>query len=300
VKMMKRHPAMALVTTLGLLFQLGFSFLVALGVVGGVLAFQSSTGSIVGIVLFSMFSLYWTSQVVKNVIHVTVSGTFADYYFTLGHNNGEQTPVNPTLKAFRRSVTHSFGSICLGSLIVALIEMLFSTSARPGFSGAMVNCVGCCCVKLAEYFNKYAFVHVAIYGDSFIDSAKASWSFIKSRGVDALVNDCLIFSLMNMVVLFMLLVTGVSSYFISYDQYADYFYTSSYEVASGASMMIAIGVSLSIVISLLLFGVVMQIVESGVAALFVCLAREPELLLNINPEFHGLCQNKYPFLFQQL
>lgn len=50
----------------------------------------------------------------KNVVHVTASGLFATWYFL----SGVGMPANPTQKAFKRATTSSFGSICLGSLLV--------------------------------------------------------------------------------------------------------------------------------------------------------------------------------------
>jgi hypothetical protein len=38
----------------------------------------------------------------------------------------------------------------------------------------------------------YAYSYIALYGDSYIHSAKATWTMMKDRGIDALVNDCLV------------------------------------------------------------------------------------------------------------
>ena len=38
----------------------------------------------------------------------------------------------------------------------------------------------------------YAFVHVAIYGTSYIHSAKNSWNLLKTKGFEALINDDLV------------------------------------------------------------------------------------------------------------
>jgi hypothetical protein len=43
-----------------------------------------------------------------------------------------------------------------------------------------------------EWFNYYAFSGVAIYGKPFIPTAKNTWSMIKDRGVEAMINDNLI------------------------------------------------------------------------------------------------------------
>lgn len=53
-------------------------------------------------------------EVIKNVVHVTASGLMATWYFL----SGVGMPRNPTSLAFKRATTTSFGSICLGSLLV--------------------------------------------------------------------------------------------------------------------------------------------------------------------------------------
>merc|ERR1719445_832375 len=64
-----------------------------------------------------LVSLYWTAEVVKNVGHVTTAGTVASWWF-MPHS------PSPTASAFKRAVTTSFGSICLGSLIVAVLKAI--------------------------------------------------------------------------------------------------------------------------------------------------------------------------------
>jgi hypothetical protein len=61
--------------------------------------------------VFFLFSYYWTSEIVRNSGHTTISGTFATWYFQVTN-----MPSNPTLKSAKRALTTSFGSICLGSL----------------------------------------------------------------------------------------------------------------------------------------------------------------------------------------
>jgi len=71
--------------------------------------------------VYLLFSFYWVFEVLKNVVHVSVSGVVATAYFM-----SDNMPANPTLGALQRSLTTSFGSICLGSLIVSLLKTLKS------------------------------------------------------------------------------------------------------------------------------------------------------------------------------
>jgi len=58
--------------------------------------------------------------VVSNVVHVTSAGTLSTWYFLFPNS----MPENPTMKAAKRAATTSFGSICLGSLIIAIIKAI--------------------------------------------------------------------------------------------------------------------------------------------------------------------------------
>ena len=116
------------------------------------------------------FAFYWISQVIKNTVHVTVSGLFAAYYFmgTPDPSRAGKCTIsvrNPTAKAAGRALTTSFGSICYGSLIIAIIQTIRSivrsaaqSSANDGnllavFCLYCIDCLLSMIEALAEYFN---------------------------------------------------------------------------------------------------------------------------------------------------
>lgn len=122
--------------------------------------------------IFLLLMLFWTSQVVKNVVHVTTAGAVGAWYF-----QGEAAPRNSVGLALQRAVTFSFGSICLGSLLVALIKTIRALvsqargQAAGGFADCALCCVDCllgCLDQLMQYFNHYAYTRVALYGVSFV------------------------------------------------------------------------------------------------------------------------------------
>jgi hypothetical protein len=78
-----------------------------------------SSAKVIGLLVFITFAMYWITEFLKNMIHVIISGVYGSWYFC-SHN----PPKNITRGAARRSLTYSFGSISLGSLVVAIINML--------------------------------------------------------------------------------------------------------------------------------------------------------------------------------
>ena len=78
-----------------------------------------SSSTVTGLLVFITFAMYWVSEWLKNTIHTTISGVYGSWYF-----HPQNPPQGATRGALKRSLTYSFGSISLGSLIVAIINFL--------------------------------------------------------------------------------------------------------------------------------------------------------------------------------
>ena len=81
-----------------------------------------------------------------------------------------------------RAVTTSFGSICFGSLIEAIIRALSAIvrylqnnnrdNALVYALLCVLRCILDCIGDIVEYINSYAFVFVALYGDTIFNQQK--------------------------------------------------------------------------------------------------------------------------------
>ena len=103
-------------------------------------------------------------------------------------------------------MTYSFGSICFGSLLVALIDLLRQilqmirhdvTSSGGGQIAIQIlfmvfDWIIGFLKWLAEYFNHYAYSFIALYGKPYLRAAKETWYMLREKGMDALINDNLI------------------------------------------------------------------------------------------------------------
>jgi len=153
-----------------------------------------STGTQVGIWLSLVFSLSWTCGVMSNVIHVTVAGVVASWWLV-----PEETSA--TSASFKRSMTTSFGSICLGSLIVAVLETIrtafrmlrdYASDRDEGGLACLACCLECCVSNLedaVQFINKYAYTQVAIHGKSFMTAARDTWDLLCNQGWDLIINE---------------------------------------------------------------------------------------------------------------
>jgi len=110
-----------------------------------------------------LISYYWTIQVLANVVHVTTAGTVGTWWMVPAEANG--CCSSAVTSSYIRALTTSFGSICLGSLIVAILqalkEVLHNLRDNQDGAGAMLACCAECLLgiieQLVEYFNKWAF-----------------------------------------------------------------------------------------------------------------------------------------------
>jgi hypothetical protein len=208
--------------------------------------------------------LFWTSQVVFNVMHVTAAGVAATWYFV---GNGVM-PTNPTLASFKRAVTTSFGSICFGSLLVAIIKVMrwIAESNRKSdhpFIACIVECLLACLQRLVEYFNTYAFVHVAIYGCSYLTAAKQTWELTKNCFFAAYFNDALVGTTLMMISLAASAFVGI--------------------IAAVAASSVSLG-AVVFCICFCVHSLVFRALESFVVTMFVCYAEQPQALQASSPE----------------
>jgi len=142
-----------------------------------------SNATLIGLLVFVTFAAYWISEWLKNTIHTTISGVYGSWYF-----NSRNYPTKVTRGALRRALTYSFGSISLGSLIVAIINFLrqvCSVAQQQQAGGGniattMIFCFLRCFISIldwaVQFLNRYAFSHIALYGKSYFAAAKDTWA----------------------------------------------------------------------------------------------------------------------------
>eukprot|EP00020_Sapocribrum_chincoteaguense_P009017 CAMPEP_0170741986 /NCGR_PEP_ID=MMETSP0437-20130122/6507_1 /TAXON_ID=0 /ORGANISM="Sexangularia sp." /LENGTH=460 /DNA_ID=CAMNT_0011080585 /DNA_START=110 /DNA_END=1492 /DNA_ORIENTATION=+ len=229
--------------------------------------------------VFLVLSLYWTSEVIRNVYTCTVAGVASTWYFLGGVRNA--IPSNPTLKSFKRATTTSFGSICFGSLIVALIETIRALvrSARSRQNAlllCLVDCLLSCIEGIVRYFNSYAYVLVATYGRSYCDSAKTCFQMFKDLGLFAMINDVIVFRVIGLVTFVGGLVGGLLGALIGriiISAHIDGF--EHLWVVSGVAGFLS---------TMVVFNSLNSVLTASIRSIFVNFALEPEILRG-NDEF---------------
>jgi hypothetical protein len=164
-------------------------------------------------------SFYWISQVLNNISAVTVSGTVGTWWFT--PHTANSCCSSAVTDSFKRAVTYSLGSICFGSLIVAILELIndmlrrIQRNQRCGLCFCIIQCLLSYIERLVEYFNKWAFIYVGLYGYDYIEAGKNVCNLFKARGWTTIISDNLVIRCLSMMawsvgLLTAVLVTGLA------------------------------------------------------------------------------------------
>lgn len=256
-----------------------------------------SSGKVAGLLFYAVFSFLWTSQVIGNVSLATLAGGPYGCWYYFGPRYTGAMPKRPTLNSFFRASTFSLGSIAFGSLIVTILEVvrLMLNAARNNANqqgNAVEACLACCAEcfigfleSLVEYFNRYAYIEIALYGKPYIKAAKDTFRLFRDRGIDALVND----SLVGMTLIFGAYLVGLfcSLFAYLYLRFTHPPYNAEGQYTAPVVLFaFAIGLQCSLTLS--------STIEAGVSTIFVGLAEDPYVLSERAPQLFGMIAERYP------
>lgn len=227
-----------------------------------------------GVVLLMILMNYWTIDVLANIAHVTTCGVAAVWWFN------KDRMVNPTWNSYRYATTKGLGSICFGSLLVSIVQLI---RAMVKANASRTSVCGCICLLIARflewlirYFTAYTFVQVAIYGTGFWDSAKNTYQLFSTKGIDAIIND----NLSRLVLVTGALVGGIICGLVGGLMAYALFLSYSYDTAVAVAIIFAfIGLFIGYFFTLEF----MYAVDSAIKAIFVCWAEDPEALKRNHP-----------------
>ncbi|KAG1771704.1 plasma-membrane choline transporter-domain-containing protein [Suillus occidentalis] len=240
-----------------------------------------SGSTVAGLAFYTVFSYLWTSQVIGNVALATLAGGAYGSWYYFGPREQGQMHLDP--------------------LIVAILEIvrLILNAARNNANaqGSFVEaCLACCaeffvgCIEgLVRYFNRYAYIEIALYGKPYIKAAKDTWNMFMDRGIDALVNDSLVGMTLTWGAYTIGLLCSLFGYLylrLTHPAYnADGQYT-----APVVLFAFLIGLQCSITMS--------TAIEAGVSTIFVGLGEDPQVLAARAPDLFRLIALTYPRVVQ--
>jgi len=239
---------------------------------------------------FQVFVYFWVAAFFSGVFQVSIAGGMATWYFSRDLNYRGNS-ASPTLRSLFRAFTTSFGSIALGSLLLAIvkfIQFLLTVTKKANMKNRFVvfiiSCIQCClgCVqRIVQFIDRFAYIYIAMHGESFFTSAKNVCSLISRNMFSAVVVDFL-----GDFILFVgkLLGTAVTT-------------MATVGVINHLGRPISgITVSIIAVVSYRVFDLFASIIHVGVDTILVCymedLERNKDGALYMSPDLHDLLQSK--------
>jgi len=211
----------------------------------------------------------------------TVGGVVGTWWFQPGCSSSVRG-------SFFRSCTVLLGQLCFGSLFVAAVQTvsevittILNKSKSKNHRYSVQSLLGCIlgrilkCVEYSlKYFSKYSFCYVAAYGTPFFESGKTVSNLFNDRGWTAIVNDNFVSSTLTIGVVLTVCVMSATGYLVGLPLAVDQNTQLLFAVGGGV-----IGYSVSMV--------VLGVVESAVAMVFVCLAENPHSLQVNHPDTYA-------------
>jgi len=279
-----KKPSMVIVSLTGVATASCWIVAVSMAGMGLVLEYQEryqptpGSGSHMVIELLWFFVATWGAMIMMNTTIVAYAGVFGRIYF------GKEGPVvRPSLTA---AFTTSFGSICLGSLIVAavrtlehLAKMIEQQAEREDNTVlCIISWVIRCCVRcigdIIEYFNAWAYIQCAIRNSSFGESVKITWSLCTCANVQYIMAESMVEWVAALGVLITVMigwvVGGVMGYSMSGGDMGIASVSASFAVATGACCGLAI----------------CGIIDTGAKSLVVLWAEDPAPFEASHPSTH--------------
>lgn len=163
--------------------------------------------------LLLCLSFYWSLQVFTNVMHTSVAGMVGTWWFV--PEEAMSFCSSAVTSSVYRSCTYSFGSICFGSFLVTLIKGLrmLANNSRDNrdandIYGCIIDCILSCIERLIEYFNKWAFVYIGIYGYGYLEAGKNISTLFADRGWSVILNDNLVDNCLGLLSILLASISG--------------------------------------------------------------------------------------------
>eukprot|EP00586_Coscinodiscus_wailesii_P013726 CAMPEP_0172494472 /NCGR_PEP_ID=MMETSP1066-20121228/48731_1 /TAXON_ID=671091 /ORGANISM="Coscinodiscus wailesii, Strain CCMP2513" /LENGTH=482 /DNA_ID=CAMNT_0013265467 /DNA_START=86 /DNA_END=1531 /DNA_ORIENTATION=+ len=235
-----------------------------------------------GIMFMLFLSYFWAQQVCTNTIHVTVAGTVGTWWYAPEEANS--CCSQGVKESLQRATTYSFGSICFGSLLVAIIQALrqLVENARNNDDGnaillCLAECILACIQSIVEYFNKWAFIYVGLYGYSYLEAGKNVMTLFEAKGFSTIITDDLVGNALTMICLGIGLVAGLVGIIPAAGDK-----TMFAGVPPGSEIFI--GFLIGFIVGVVISSITLGVVASSVNTVIVCYAEGPAEFQNNHPE----------------
>ena len=260
-------------------------------------------------VVFLLFlSYYWTHEVLRNTVHVTTAvssykyiptamacfqvsfvlfsslqqGVVGTWWFVPAEADSNFSPA--LRDSWGRATTFSFGSICFGSFLVALVRSLRALERHARGNDdlsalrCIIQCILSCIESIIEYFNQWAYVYIGLYGMSYIEAGRNVLHLFEQKGWTVIITDDLADNVLFMMSVGIALFCGLVGWIWGT---TDPNLLVGWDDSAGPAFMIAF------IVGLLLSSIMLGVVNSAINTVIVCYADAPGEFQMNHPELSG-------------
>lgn len=240
--------------------------------------------------LVLLFCFFWSCEVFSNVIHITASGTVSRWF----HNEDTEKPLQ---HAYTHALTYQFGSICLGSSIVAILQTLQwiarqleedSDNAVSAILACAAHCILNCIESWVRMFNYWAFCVISIWSPSLRDAGGIVFEFMEdpSDFMQAISSVCCI----EIVTMMANIVVGLLDAIICV--------SLAFGAGTETETIYLYGV-IAFVLGYMVNSVGGRIIEAGVGGIFTCATADRRVMKERCKEINDLFTEHFPCQFQR-
>ncbi|KAJ3194398.1 putative choline transporter, neither null mutation nor overexpression affects choline transport [Irineochytrium annulatum] len=252
-------------------------------------------------VAYLLFSHLWASSVIAAVNQMTVAGVTARDNLLGGATAVPALSTRGAVTASaRRATTTSFGSVCLGSLLICLLSWIKPLARpkpehpQPVATGLRGKCAVACAPLgdalrwLAQLLSEFAFAYMAIYGSPYCASAAATHRLMREKGM----GDVAQRGAFNIVVIGACgLIGGLGGFFgyVTVKLFGGLLGLPSDGYFVWTCMVLFVIMALPSVV------VVGAVLRAAVVCTYVCLAEDPAAVKRTRPELFEALERTYRF-----
>ena len=321
VKVLGTHPAVFLASAVYLLIAAAvYVFIVGAAVLllatgfdadpNGTCGVEFTTSIKVGYFFLILFA-YWSMQLFFAMRFYVISLTTGVWYFNHSANPSEAATAslaartsNPVSKGFCMAFTTSFGTLCLASLIMAIIEYLKSL-VRKNRQGNLLSLLVACCLmcilNYLEFLSRFAISYHALTGEPLCEAARHMFDHMSRHGFTAYTVDRVASMVLRFGGFVLALAVGVLCAYTAYPE--------AHQLLAGASggtsvvlTATAVFAIVCVVIASAVLGFIAGIMLNVVDAAYCCLAIDMDGAQPHKPEIanaiHGVVVKAQPVVVQ--
>lgn len=214
-------------------------------------------------------------------MHVTTAGVIGTWWWVPSEaNTFWSTALNDS---FVRATSYSFGSICFGSLLVAIVQALRALEYHSRENDdlqilrCIVQCILSCIESIIEELNRWAYVYVGLYGFSYLEAGRNVIQLFQNKGWSAIISDNLADNVLFMMAVAISLASGVVGLLIGLTD-SNMFVDLGFESAAAPAF------GIGFIAGFLFACIIMSVVGSGVNTVIVCYAEDPAAFEQNHPQ----------------